>query len=103
MDPLESEELKILVVETAESLKLLQERDEHARVVLVRPGQVDVLEIEYQALAVAGAVHSPVGGTEKTARLSHLYTTGRRFTKKKAPEAVGASMRLFVMPFFDCR
>lgn len=47
MNPLQPEELKVLVVEPAERLKLLQECDEHARVVLVGPGQVDVLEVEY--------------------------------------------------------
>lgn len=72
LNPFQTKELKVLVVESAEGLKLLQERDEHARVVLVRTWQVDVFQVEHQPLAVTRPVDPAVGSAEQTTRLGHL-------------------------------
>jgi hypothetical protein len=41
---LDAQELQVLIVEALEGDQLLQESDEGTGVVLVRPGQVDVLQ-----------------------------------------------------------
>lgn len=71
---LEPEELEVLIVEPAESLQLLEKRDEHTRVVLVWTGKVDILEIKDETLAIARPVHPPFGGTEQAANLGNLLS-----------------------------
>lgn len=72
VNPLKPQELEVFVIEAAERLNLLQERDEHARVVLIGPWEVDVLEVEHQAFAISRSVDPSLRGAEKAARLGHL-------------------------------
>mmetsp|Transcript_10834 Transcript_10834/g.24567 ORF Transcript_10834/g.24567 Transcript_10834/m.24567 type:complete len:634 (+) Transcript_10834:4457-6358(+) len=60
------------LVETAVRDKLLQEGNQLDCVVLVRLGQVEVLEVQNQPLAALGPVHTPRGGREQRAALRQL-------------------------------
>ena len=62
----------MFIIEAAEGLQLLKEGDKHARVVFVGSRQVDVLQVQDEALTVSRSVNPSVRSTEQAARLRHL-------------------------------
>ena len=82
LDLLDAQELQIGVIEAIEGQQLLQEGDEHARVVFVGFGQVDVFEEKHHAVTLTRTVHPPGGGGSEVATgldfLDHIHRGGLR-------------------------
>mmetsp|Transcript_6087 Transcript_6087/g.18811 ORF Transcript_6087/g.18811 Transcript_6087/m.18811 type:complete len:535 (-) Transcript_6087:616-2220(-) len=88
LDALHTDELEVLVVVALMREQLLQERDELGRLVLVRPRQVDVLEVQNDARVVRRTqALACVGGHRLATHLHQLLDDIRRVGLRTAVDS----------------
>jgi hypothetical protein len=84
LNTFQEHELQVVIVEAFIAHNLLEESNKLNGVVLIRLGQVDVLQVDNEALAVAWSIHFALGAsrgaTHLVQLLDHVERTGLRVT-----------------------